>query len=146
PANGELLFASLMALVDAGGLARAGPFPFLILAAASAFAIARMLGAGASAAALAVGLFVTTVQMLFLSFVANVDVLFLAGHLAAVFFFLAYARREGGASSLALGALAAGTGWGTKVTGLVFFPPLLAVAAALVVARGGEPRVRLGHL
>ncbi len=77
-----------MALANGDILARAGPFLFLVLAATSAFAIARSLGAAASGAILAVGLFVTTLQMLFLSFVANVDAIFVAGYLAATYFFV----------------------------------------------------------
>ena len=146
PAGGEVLFAALMALADGDILARAGPFLFLVLAATSAFAIARRLGAGASGAILAVGLFVTTVPMLFLSFVADVDVIFVAGYLAAAYFFLAYARREGGAGTLTLGALAAGGAWGSRVAGTVFVPPLLVGAAIAVLARGGSRRPRIVHL
>jgi hypothetical protein len=146
PANGEALFAAMMAVVDGDWLARAGPFVFLILAAASSFAIARLLGAGASASILAVGLLVTTIHMFMNSFVANVDVLFAAGYLAAVFFFLEYARGDGGVGALALGALAAGVSWGTKVIGLVFMPPLLAAAAVAVLIRSASYRTRLGHL
>ena len=75
--------------------------------------------------------------MLFLSFVADVDVIFVAGYLAAAYFFLAYARREGGAGTLTLGALAAGGAWGSRVVGTVFVPPLLVGAAIAVLARGG---------
>jgi hypothetical protein len=146
PAGGEVLFAALMALADSDILARAVPFLFLILGATAAFAIARRLGAGASASLLAVGLFVTTVPTLFLSFVGDVDVIFVAGYLAAAYFFLGYARRDGGAGTLTLGAMAAGGAWGTKAIGTVFVPPLLVGAAVAVLVRGGPRRAWLGHL
>jgi hypothetical protein len=146
PADGELLFAALMAL-DGGDLpARAGQVPFLMLAAASAFGIARRLGASMSAATLAVGLFVTCMPMLLYSFEANVDSIFVAGYLVAAYEFLRYAQGDGRAGTLALGALAAGGAWGSKVTGTVFVPPLQAVAAVAVVARAGSWRARVGHL
>ena len=144
PAGGEVLFAALMALADGDILARAGPFLFLVLGATSAFAIARRLGAGASGAILAVGLFVTTVPMLFFAFVADVNVIFVAGYLAAAHFFLAYARRDGGAGTLTLGALAAGGAWGSKATGTVLVPPLLVGAAIAVLVRGGSRRAGSG--
>ncbi len=146
PADGELLFAALMALAGGEFPARAGSFVFLILASAAAFGIARRLGAGASAAILGVCLFVTTLHMLKCAFVADVDVIFVAGNLAAAYFLLGYARRDGDAGTLALAGLAAGGAWGTKVIGTVFVPPLLAAAAVAVVARGGSLRGRLGHL
>jgi hypothetical protein len=146
PANGELLFAALMALVDGEVLARSAPIVFLTLAAASAFGIARRLGAGTSAVIVAVCLFVTTLPMLLYSFEANVDVIFVAGYLAAAYFFLAYAQGDGGVGSLALGALAAGGTWGSKATGTVFVPPLLVGAGVAVVLRAGSQRARLAHL
>jgi hypothetical protein len=146
PADGELFFAALMALADGDTLARLGQVPFLILAAASAFAIARFVGAGTSAAILAVGLFVACPPMIAYSFDPNVDTIFVAGYLAASYFFLRYGRGDDRASTLALGALAAGGAWGSKATGTVFVPPLLAVAAVAVLARGGPWRRRFGHL
>lgn len=146
PAGGEVLFAALMAVAGGDILARTCSFLFLILAATSTFAIARRLGAGESASVLAASLFATTMPMQLYSFVANVDVMFVAGYLAAAYFFLEYARRDGGAGTLTLGALAAGGAWGTKAIGTVFVPPLLVGAAIAVLARGGPLRARLGHL
>ena len=148
PAGGEVLFAALMAIFDGDLLARTCPFFFLVLAAASVFAIARRLGVGTAAAIIATVLFVMPAPMFIYSFMANVDAPFVAGYLAAAHFFLEYARRR----ETARGTLAArrdhaaGGCWSTKPTGTVFVPPLLAVAAIAVVARGGPWRVRLGHL
>ncbi len=146
PENGEVLFAALMALANGDGLARAGPFLFLLFGAASAFAIARRVGAGTSSAILAVGLFATSLPVLIYSFEANVNMIFVAGYLAAAYFFLEYAQGDGGAGTLTLGALAAGGTWGSKATGTVFVPPLLVIAAVAVLFRGGSRRTRLGHL
>ncbi len=146
PLNGELFFAALMALADGDRLARVGQVPFLLLAAGSVFAIARHLGAGTSSAILGSSLFVATLPMLLYSFEANVDTIQVAGYLAAACFFLRYARGDGRSGTLALGGLAAGGAWGSKATGTVFVPPLLAVAAVAVLAGGGRWRRRIGHL
>ena len=139
PAVGELWFTWL--LVGWGGdeLAKVGQVPFLVVAAAAGYAMARRLGAAPDGAALAVGWFATSTPLLLFTFEPNVDTIFVAGYLAACFFFLRAALGEQPLVSLALGAIAAGGAWGTKPTGTVFVPPLLAVAgwAAVLRARRG---------
>ncbi len=146
-ANGEAWFAWLMTLMGGDALARLGQVPFLVAAAGAAYAMSRRLGAGASSALIATAWFASVAPLLLYTFEPNVDIIFLAGYLLASYFFLRYSMGDDGAGSLALGALAAGLGMGTKPTGLVFFPPLIALMAAFVGFRGGmTPRRRAGHL
>ncbi|HEX8201096.1 MAG TPA: glycosyltransferase family 39 protein, partial [Isosphaeraceae bacterium] len=145
PAVGDLGFAWL--LIGWGGdrLAKVGQAPFLPLAALASYALARRLGVGRPAAVVAACWSVSSTPLLLFSFEPNVDTIFVAGYLIACVFFLRYALGDDGAGSLALGALAAGGAWGTKPTGVVFVPPLLALAALAVVLRPAPGRDRLRH-
>jgi hypothetical protein len=146
PANGELFFAALMALWGGDRLARIGQVPFLLLSAASVFAIARRLHVGFAAAFIATAWFVTNIVMILYSFQANVDTILVAAYLAAAYFLLRYALCESSLATLALGALAAGESLGTKATGVVFVPPLLALGALAVSARQKAAAARIAQL
>jgi hypothetical protein len=146
PANGDLWFTWLMATWGGDTLARVGQVPFLLLAAAAAHGCCRLLGVGRSAATIAACWFVSCVPLFLFSFEPNVDTIFVAGYLLAAYFFLRYARADGGTPALILGALAAGEALGTKPTALVFVPPLLAVVIVGLLLGRGPWRNRLGRL
>jgi hypothetical protein len=140
PANGDLWFTWLLASWRGDTLAKVGQAPFLLLAGASAFGCARLLGCGRPAATIATCWFVSCTPLLLYSFEPNVDTIFVAGYLAAAYFFLRYARANGGTPALALGAMAAGEALATKPTGVVFVTPLLAlVLGGLFIQRAPWP-------
>ena len=143
PANGDLWFTWLMATWGGDTLAKVGQAPFLLLAGAAAYGCARLLGAGRSASTIATCWFVSSTPLLLYSFEPNVDTIFVAGYLLAAYFFLRYARADGGTPALVLGALAAGEALGTKPIGVVFVPPLLALVIAGLLLRRAPWRVKL---
>jgi hypothetical protein len=145
PANGDLWFTWLMATWGGDTLAKVGQAPFLILAGASAYGCARLLGVGRPAGTIAACWFVSSMPLLIYSFEPNVDTIFVAGYLLAAYFFLRFARADGGTPSLVLGALAAGEALATKPTGVVFVPPLLVLAIAVLLLRPAPWKDRLGH-
>jgi hypothetical protein len=135
PANGDLWFTWLMASWGGDGLAKVGQAPFLLLAGAAAYGCARSLGAGRSASLVAVSWFVSSTPLLLYSFEPNVDTIFVAGYLLAAYFLLGGERgggdgvgRPAPSAALVLGSLAAGLALGTKAIGVVFLPPLIALA------------------
>ena len=145
-ANGELWYAWLMTLWGGDAWARLGQVPFYGVAIAAAHALARRAGTSAGSATIASACFASAQPLLLFAFEPNVDALFIAGYLLACYFFLRYAAGDDGWASLALGALAAGLGMGTKPTGIVFFPPLIALAAVPILTRAMPRRAKLGHL
>lgn len=142
PAVGDLGFAWLMVGWGGDRLAKVGQAPFYLLAGLAAVAIARRLGAGISAAVVAAAWFLASTPLIAFAFEPNVDMIFVAGYLVAASFFLRYALRDGGAGTLALGALAAGGAWGSKPTASAFVPPLLALAGLAVLGRKDLPAGR----
>ena len=64
----------------------------------------------------------------------------------AAYFFLLALRGEGGTAAFCLGGLAAGEALGTKAVGVVFVPPLVALAAAVIVWRAKGIRTRIVQL
>jgi hypothetical protein len=130
PANGDLWFTWLMASWGGDRLARIGQFPFWIIASAATFGSARLLGAGRPASLVATCWFAASTPLLLYSFEPNVDTIFVAAYLLAAYFFLQTARRGGPTAELILAAFAAGLALGTKAVGVVFIPPLLALAIA----------------
>ena len=145
-ANGELWYAWLMTLWGGDRLAKLGQVPFLLVAAATTYATSLRLGAGRPAALLASCWFASIMPLLLFAFEPNVDVLFTSAYLLACYFFLRHAMGDDEGPALALGALAAGLGLGTKPTGVVFFPPLLALVASQVASRSISVRRKAGHL
>jgi hypothetical protein len=142
PATGDLWFAWLMICWGGERLAKIGQAPFLLLSASSLYEIMRRLGANKNASAIAVCWFVGCTPFLLFSFEPNVDTIFVAGYIAAVLFYLRYVLDGGRVSSLILAGLAAGCAWGTKPTGIVFVPVLLAVGTlAILVQRRHDRRV-----
>jgi hypothetical protein len=136
PANGDLWFAWLMIGWGGDTLAKVGQAPFLPLAGIATYAIAQRLGARRCAATLATCWFVSVTPLLLYSFEPNVDTIFASGYLLAAYFFLRHALGDDRLPALFLGALAAGLAFGTKATGIVFIPPLLALACVSAVRRG----------
>jgi len=145
PAIGDLWFTWLMTSWGGDRLAKIGQVPFLLTAVLASYAIARRLGAGCSAAVVAVAWFAASTPLLLFSFEANVDTIFAAGYLLAVFFFLRYALDDPRWTTLALGGLAAGGAMGSKAIGVVFVPILLALAVIPVV-KNRQGASRLVHL
>ncbi|MFI5460487.1 MAG: 4-amino-4-deoxy-L-arabinose transferase [Isosphaerales bacterium] len=145
PANGDLWFTWLMASWGGDRLAKVGQAPFLVLAGLAAFGCARLLGAGRSASVVATCWFVSSTPLLLYSFEPNVDTIFVAGYLVAAYFFLRVSRGEGDTAALFLGALAAGQALGTKAVGVVFIPPLLALAMGGILIQSGSVRTKLSR-
>ena len=96
PANGDVWFTWLMVSWGGDRLAKVGQAPFLFLAAAAVFRMARTLGASRNSAIISTCWFVTSTPFLIFSFEPNVDTLFVAFYLIAVYFFLCYLRQESG--------------------------------------------------
>jgi len=128
PANGDLWFTWLITTFGSDHPARVGQVPFLGLACIAAFGIARRLGAGRNSALIASCWFVSLVPLLLFTFEPNVDTIFVANYLAAVYFLLRYWNGRPGPSGPLLAGLAAGLALGTKPVGLVFVAPLLLLA------------------
>ena len=99
------------------------------------FRIGRILGAGRNSTVLACCWFVTSAPLLVFSFEANVDTLFVAFYLIAVYYFLMDFLEARGSAALILGGLAAGIALGTKPVGVVFVLPLLATVLVSKAAR-----------
>ena len=137
PAVGDLWFTWLLAGWGGDRLAKIGQAPFLVVSALAAYGLARRLGSGRSSALVATSWFVGSSPLLLFSFEPNVDTIFVAGYLLTAYFFLQYALGDGRPGSLALGALAAGGALGTKATGIVFVPILLALALVAALRRRG---------
>jgi hypothetical protein len=146
PANGDLWFTWLMATWGGDTLAKVGQAPFLLLAGAAAFGCARLLGCGRPAATIATCWFVSCTPLLLYSFEPNVDTIFVAGYLAAAYFFLRYAVANGGTPALVLGALVAGEALATKPTGVVFVTPLLALVVGGLLIQGGSRPEKLWRI
>ena len=146
PANGDLVFAGLMALYEGDRPARIGQAPFFLIAGLAAYAIARRLGAGAASAIVATCFFLSCTPLLLFAFEANVDTFFIAGYLAAVAFGIRYALDGGHLCSLIFAGLSAGLAWGSKPTAILFVPPLLLLTAAVAVRKHGFRRGAPGRL
>jgi hypothetical protein len=143
PANADLWFTWLMASWGSDRLAKVGQAPFWALASLAAFGCARELGARKSASLVASCWFASSTPFLIYSFEPNVDTIFVAGYMLAVYFLLRHARRQGGTVALCLSALAAGLAMGSKPVGVVFVPPLVALALAVVLTQPAGARDKL---
>ena len=143
PANGDLWFTWLMASWGGDQLAKVGQAPFLVLAAAAGYGCARRLGAGRSASVVATCWFASSSPLLIFSFEPNVDTIFVAGYLVSAYFFVAAAEGAGDTAACWLGALAAGAALGTKAVGVVFVPPLLAVAMLANLVKPVPVRIKV---
>ena len=143
PANGDLWFTWLMVSWGGESLAKIGQAPFLLLAGASAYGCARSLGISRSASLIATCWFVSSIPLFLFSFEPNVNTIFVAGYLLSAYFFLRFARGEGDASALVLGALAAGEAIGTKAVGVVFVPPLIVLMLATIEFQSVPRRSKL---
>ena len=102
-------------------------------------------GAGRSASVVATCWFVSSTPLLLFSFEPNVDTIFVAGYLVAAYFFLRVWLGEGDTAAVVLGALAAGLALGTKAVGVVFVPPLLALAIGGILVQSGATRTQIGR-
>ena len=146
PAGGDLLFAGLMALFGGDQPARVGQSPFLLLGFLATVAIARRLGATLPSALIASSWFVTSLPLIVFGFQANVDAIFVAGYLTAIYFGLRYALDGAKVADLALAGLAAGLGGATKPTSVLFIPPLLVLGGAIVLSRPVASRIKARDL
>ncbi|WP_337174211.1 phospholipid carrier-dependent glycosyltransferase [Paludisphaera sp.] len=140
PANGDVWFAWLMATWGGDRLARVGQAPFYVMACLAAYGCARELGAGRTASLVATSLFATGGPLVSFNFEANVDTIFMAGYLAAAYFFLRHGLGRDGWPALLFGGLAAGLALGTKSVGNLFVPPL--ALAGVVAAYWNSRRLR----
>jgi hypothetical protein len=104
-----------------------------------------MLGASRPASVVATSWFVSSTPLLIYSFEPNVDTIFVAGYLLAAYFFLRFLRGDMGLGTLVSGSLAAGQALGTKAVGVVFIPPLLALAIVCILLQKGGVRTRLAR-
>jgi hypothetical protein len=145
PGGGDLWFTWLITLLGSDRLARVGQLPFLLLAAVAVFATSRRLGAAASAGVIAACWFSTCIPVLLQAAEPNVDILFVAGYIVAVYFGLRYAIEDGAIGSIILAGLAAGSAWGTKATGTVFIPVLLVIASLVIAVKRGSIARKVAH-
>ena len=143
PANGDVWFTWLMVAWGGDRLARIGQAPFLLLAAIAVFRIGRMLGASRNSTLLATCWFLTSTPLLIFSYEANVDTIFVAFYMIAVYFFLFDFQEAAGTAALVLGGLASGIALGTKPVGVVFVPPLLALVLGAKATRSRSTRKTL---
>jgi hypothetical protein len=146
PAGGDLWFTWLIIPWGGDRLARVGQVPFMLWSLCAVFALARRVGVSVTSAVVAAAWFAMVMPFHLFSFEANVDTIFVAGYLTAVYFFFRHALGDDNGPSLALGALAAGGAWGTKATATVFVPVILALAAVVVLARRQSARAKVGQL
>ncbi len=143
PANGDLWFAWLMTTWGGDRLAKVGQAPFLVLASLAAYGCARRLGARRSASLVATCWFASSTPLLLFSFESNVDTIFVAGYLLAAYFLLRASQGAGDTAAYCLGALAAGEALGTKAVGIVFVPPVLALAVVAVLVQAVSARTKI---
>ncbi len=134
PANGELFFLWLMLPFHGDLLARAGEFPFYGLLALTVYGLARQLGAARGHALYAGGFVLLSRPILEQAVGAEVDVVFTAMFLAAVYFSVA-AVRSGRTSDIVLLGLSSGLCIGTKVLGVTYVPLLAPFFLARQVRR-----------
>ncbi len=146
PAGGDLLYAGLMTLFGGDRPARVGQSPFLLMGFLATIATARRLRAKLPSALIASAWAATSLPLIVFGFEANVDAIFVAGYLTAVYFGLRYALDGAKVTDLALAALAAGLGGATKPTSVLFVPPLLALGGTIVLWRTIASRTKARDL
>ena len=142
PGNGELFFLWLMLPFHGDLLARAGQFPFYCLAAITIYGLSKRLGAAPSHALYAGGLLLLSRPILEQALGAEVDLVFTAAYLAAVYFGVA-AAESGKREDVVLFGLSIGLCVGTKVLGLTYVPLLFPLLLARPV-RHQAPWALLG--
>jgi len=129
PADGELFFLWLMLPFHGDVLARAGEFPFYLFGGLTLYAIARRLGSAPSHALYAAGLFLLARPVIEQAIGADVDLVFAATFIAAVYFGLT-ASQTGKTSDIVLWGISIGLCFGTKVLGVIYSPLLFAFLIA----------------
>jgi hypothetical protein len=143
PANGDLWLTWLMASWGGDRLAKVAQAPFWIVAALAAYGCARSIGAGLRASLVATCWFATVTPLVLFSFEPNVDTIFVAGYLVAVYFILQAAERDWDARMLALAGLAAGQAFGSKAVGIVFVVPLWLGTILAIMLSSAPVRAKL---
>lgn len=128
PANGSLFFCWLMIPFRDVTLAKVGQFPFFLLGGMAVYGIGRRLGARPASATWSASIWSCAPLVETFAAVANVDLIFAAWYLAAVYFLLDGERPKFRA---VLGGLAAGAALGTKSVGLFYVPLLVPVLVLL---------------
>jgi len=137
PANGNLWLTWLMATGSDSPIVKAGQWPFLVLGAIALYGIARRARAPWPAAIFPAVVWATLPIVLIQSSIANIDLMWTAFYLAAVYFLLAWIEdeRTGTPVSMLFFALASGIVIGSKSVGAVFVVLLLPVAARVLWRR-----------
>jgi len=126
PANGELVFAWLMAPFHGDLVARVGQLPFYLLIAVALYALCRRLGATPGRAAYVPAFFLLARPIVEQAVGADVDLVCWAMFLTS--FYLGFiALGSGDARDWALWGVSAGLYFGTKYVSLVYAPLVLAV-------------------
>ena len=129
PSNGELFYLWLMLPFHGDLLARVGQFPAYVLCAITIYGLARKLGASAEHALYAGGLFLLSRPVIDQAAGADVDLVFAATFLAAVYFGLT-ASETGERSDIVLWGVSVGLCLGTKYLGVTYAPLLLVFMVA----------------
>jgi hypothetical protein len=139
PGNGELWLTWLWVAMGNELLAKVGQWPFLFICILAMYGLARRIVAGTSpshaAAIVPAFLWSSTFLALFSSSLANVDLIFAASYLTAVYF-LVRSFEEDSRWHLLFFALAAGLTLGTKTIGIAYVAVLLPVAGWRVLQGG----------
>lgn len=146
PANGDLWLTWLMVSAGSDFLARAGQWPFTLVAFAALWGLGCWAGGDRSGALFPPALWSSSFLVLYSSSLATVDLCLAAWYLVAVYFLArAWDERQDPLRAkphFLCFAFAAGAAVGTKSIGCLFILPLLPPAMA-IVARGPR-RLRLG--
>lgn len=132
PANGSLWFTWLIIGCDSELFAKVGQWPFFIASAATIFGLARQLGGTLVTSCIPAAMWCALPLSHFYASIANVDLIYTAFYLLAVYFLFEMWRLSASGqtaiSEAILFGLAVGCAVGTKTVALAFLPLLLAAA------------------
>ena len=149
PANGSVWLLWLVLCAGSETAAKVGQGPFLLLCASVIYGLGRLSSAGRSAAVFPAVLWCCLPTVAYSIGLANVDLLFAAWYLIALYFLCRFADAiragEPGNGVLVLSALSAGLALGTKSVGLVFVPLLVLPAVVLIFRRHAPATVPDGE-
>jgi hypothetical protein len=121
PSNAELFYLWLMMPFHGDLLARVGELPFYGVCGAAIYGIARACGASAAASSCAAGFFLLARPIVDQAVGADVDLIFAAMLLSAVYFGVT-ASQTGRRSDIILFGVSIGLCLGTKFLGVIYLP------------------------